>query len=80
MGFEGLPIPSIEHDPQLDGDDFHRTYGIAALFFIYVGLIEQLIAKDAPQRSEKWRCGASRALCFHDCARGPPAAAISWAQ
>ena len=47
MGFEGLPIPPIERDPQLAGDDFHRTYGIATLFFIYVALLERLIAKDA---------------------------------
>src|ERR1700730_14229332 len=46
MGFEGLPIPSIERDPQLAGDDFHRTYGIATLFLIYVGVLERLIAKD----------------------------------
>jgi hypothetical protein len=45
MGFEGLPIPPIERDPQLDGDDFGRTYGIAALFFINVGLLERPIAK-----------------------------------
>jgi SIR2-like domain len=46
-GFEGLPLPSIERDPQLGGDDFYRTYGIAALFFIYVGLLERLTTKDA---------------------------------
>jgi hypothetical protein len=47
MGFEGLPIPSIERDPQLAGDDFHRTYGIAGLFSIYLGLLDRLIARDA---------------------------------
>jgi hypothetical protein len=47
MCFEGLPIPSIERDPQLAGDDFHRTYGIAGLFFIYIGLLDRLIARDA---------------------------------
>jgi hypothetical protein len=46
-GFEGLPIPPIERDPQLIGEDFQRTYRIATLFFIYVGLLERLIANDA---------------------------------
>jgi hypothetical protein len=58
MGFEGIPIPSIERNRQLAGDDFHRTYGIAGLFFIYVGLLDRLIARDAAAaRREKsiWR-------------------------
>ena len=58
MGSEGLPLPSIERDPQLGGDDFHRTYGIAALFFIYIGLLERLIAKDvaaARRETMVWR-------------------------
>ena len=58
MGSEGLPIPSIERDPQLAGDDFHRTYGISTLFFIYVGLLERLVAKDpaaARRETTVWR-------------------------
>ena len=47
IGSEGLPIPSIERDPQLAGDDFYRTYGIATLFFLYLGLLKRLTAKDA---------------------------------
>jgi hypothetical protein len=43
---EGLPLPSVERDPQLAGEGFHRTYGIATLFFIYIGLLERLTAKD----------------------------------
>ena len=46
-GFEGIPIPSIERDPQLAGDDFQRTYGINALFFIYIGLLDRLVTTDA---------------------------------
>jgi hypothetical protein len=48
-GSEGLPIPSIERDPQLAGDDFYRTYGIAALFSVYVGLLER----------QRRRCGGA---------------------
>ena len=80
VGSEGLPIPSIEHDPQLAGDDFHRTYGIAASFFIYVGLLERLTEKDAAAARREmavWR--EVQAPCFQDCACGPPAAAICWA-
>ena len=47
VGFEGLPLTSIERDPQLGGDDFNRTYGIATPFFIYVGLLKRLTTKDA---------------------------------
>jgi hypothetical protein len=58
MGSEGLPIPAIERDPQLAGDDFYRTYGIAALFFIQIALLERLIAKDAAlarREASVWR-------------------------
>jgi hypothetical protein len=62
MGSEGLPIPAIERDRQLAGDDFYRTYGIAALFFIYIGLLERLIAKDAAavrREASVWRASSA---------------------
>jgi hypothetical protein len=58
MGSEGLPIPSIERDPQPAGDDFQRTYGIAGLFFIYIGLLDRLVATDvaaARRETSIWR-------------------------
>jgi hypothetical protein len=63
MGFEGLPIPSIERDPRLTGDDFRRTHGITGLFFIYVGLLDRLVVTDAAAaRREAWIWRESSAL------------------
>lgn len=57
-GYEGLPVPPIEADPNLTGESFGRTYGIAALFFDYVDTLQRLVAA-APGAAQKeiaaWR-------------------------
>jgi hypothetical protein len=36
MGSEGLPIPSIERDPQLAGDDFNRACAVVGFPLVVV--------------------------------------------
>ena len=57
-GYEGLPVPPIEEDPDLAGDGFGRTYGIAALFFDYVDILQRLVAanpRSLQQEIAAWR-------------------------
>jgi SIR2-like domain len=51
-GFEGLPLPPIAVDPNVDGI-FSRSHGMAAPFFEYVSLLDRLATVDkAALRSE----------------------------
>jgi hypothetical protein len=45
-GFEGLPLPPIEADPDLIGDAYTRKHGIAGLLFEYLAVLESLLVID----------------------------------
>jgi hypothetical protein len=74
MGSEGLPMPPTERDPELVGDDFfYRAYGIAPLFFIYIGLLKRLAIKDkaaALRETVSWRESSALFLRLRICAAG----------
>ncbi|WP_421931844.1 hypothetical protein [Phenylobacterium sp.] len=60
MGFEYIALPPIHHDPNMRGDGFERSNGIAAPFFFYISLVQRLAMLDveaARREVAAWRAG-----------------------
>lgn len=53
-GYEYLHLPPIESDPELKGESSDREFGIARLFFKFLGLYKRLIVFDPVAASSEY--------------------------